>query len=127
MPNAKRTWGDLYDGVKLPVPKWPRVDQPEKWTDHDWDSAAMINSLDLVAPSHHRCFSHPKQLKAKVSQFIQALDLANFDDYYWPGDLLSPPRFNPCLDIEFVTVVIDELGSGQTDGFNDGSPVIWVD
>ena len=88
----KRKADDLYCFV-LPAPKWPRVDEPEKWTDHDLESAAMIHSLQLDA-AFQRHFGHftgchlshhiqgPRQpLNCKVSPCIRALDLAHIDDY----------------------------------------------
>ena len=85
---------DLYD-ASLPRPKWPRWDEPEEWTQNDVDSAMMINTLHLE-PTYGNQFI----MFIKVSRFIQALDLADFDDYDFIVDVDSwrarfgetPPR-----------------------------------
>ncbi len=90
---SKRKVHDLYH-VVLPVPKWPRWDEPERWTENDLESAVMINTLNLEAHDKSRWYSDPKQSFIKVSRFIQALDLVHFDDYdiVLDADLESPPR-----------------------------------
>ena len=83
---SKRKADDLYDFV-LPTPKWPRWDEPERWTEHDEESAIMINTLHLDGhgPRSQRFPMKVVGPKAsrfiKVSLFIQALDLVHFDDY----------------------------------------------
>jgi hypothetical protein len=81
---AKRKLDPALYNVNLPVPKWPRADQPELWSKHDGDSAVMVNSLSLDAPKaspnplvHYGPFSQ----WIKVSPFLQSLDLASFDDF----------------------------------------------
>ena len=73
---SKRKAQDLYDFV-LPKLKWPRLDEPEKWTQHDMESAMMINALHLEPIRDKR----PPVTRAKASRLIQALDLAHFDDH----------------------------------------------
>jgi hypothetical protein len=82
---SKRKLRDLHD-VVLPVPKWPRWQEPETWTTHDEESAMMVNSLNLDAPEwpdgvrHFTGRPSAAPLFMKVSRLIQALDLAHFDD-----------------------------------------------
>jgi len=94
---SKRKRDDLYD-FSLPVPKWPRQDEPEKWTFHDMESAMMINTLHLEPPEGtskstecHGLILPGKNNFIKVSRFIQALDLANFDDY----EIVLDPDLQP--------------------------------
>ena len=79
----------LYQ-VNLPVPKWPRADKPELWSQHDEDSAMMVNALSLDGPKASPnplvyYVNHNDQF-IKLSLFFQALDLAmsghqSFDDF----------------------------------------------
>ena len=61
-------------------PKWPSDD--DDWTEEDERSAISINSLSLDA--HDDGHAHPRtpeEVYFKSSRLIQALDLANFDDW----------------------------------------------
>ena len=88
----------LYD-VMLPPAKWPRC--VESWSHHDWESATMLNALLLdhddpligVGGGWSKPFINRKKCFIKVSQVIQALDLADFDDceFVLNRDLRSPP------------------------------------
>jgi len=65
------------------MPKWPRADEPGKWSKNDWDSALMINSMSLEASKRRTGLlkiGDVKKIWKKVSLLVQALDLANFDD-----------------------------------------------
>ena len=81
---AKRKLDPNLYKVRLPFAKWPRTDQPERWSKNDVDTALMINSLNLDAGLKGRTGLLPiqdtKKKHVKVSLFLQALDLANFDD-----------------------------------------------
>ena len=79
---AKRKLDPNLYNVRLPFAKWPRTGQP--WSKNDVDTALMINSLNLEAGLKGRTGLLPiqdtKKKYVKVSLFLQALDLANFDD-----------------------------------------------
>ena len=81
---VKRKLDPTLYNVRLPMPKWPRAEEPEKWSKNDFDTALMINSMHLAVSKGRTgllkiCDS--KNMWQKVSLFLQALDLANFDDY----------------------------------------------
>ena len=70
----------VYDG-RLPVPKWPGLDEP--LSDKDIESAEMVNALHLepsLALTRHQSKFRRKEPARHRSQLIIALDLANFDD-----------------------------------------------
>ena len=108
---------NFYDFV-LPKPKWPRVDEPEKWTAHDQESAMMVNTLSLDAPNPTgwiKC-AIPNGNLIKVSQFMQALDLANFDD--WDIILTDDlENLRVCITIPTVTPIF-------MDGHTGGGPQV---
>lgn len=66
----------VYDG-RLPVPKWPGLDEP--WYDEDIAEAEMVNSL-VLEPTRHQSKFRRKEPARHRSHLIIALDLANFDD-----------------------------------------------
>ena len=68
----------LYN-VNLPMPKWPRWDEPEKWTQDDIDSAFRGNGLNIDEPKGYMRVICKDE---RASLFLQAVDLAYFDDYY---------------------------------------------
>ena len=82
---AKRKLDPALYNVNLPVPKWPRADQPELWSKHDGDSAMMVNSLSLdgpkASPNPLVHYANHNDQWIKVSPFLQSLDLASFDDF----------------------------------------------
>ena len=49
----------VYDG-RLPVPKWPGLDEP--WYDEDIAEAEMVNSLVLNRPATSLSFAGRNQL-----------------------------------------------------------------
>ena len=70
----------VYDG-RLPVPKWPGLDEP--WSDEDIAEAEMVNALHLepsLALTRSQSKFRRKEPARHRSQLIIALDLANFDD-----------------------------------------------
>lgn len=80
---VKRKLDPTLYNVRLPFPKWPRAEEPEKWSKNDLDTALMVNSLHIAAPKGRIGLLKIVDWKlqfVKVSLFLQALDLANFDD-----------------------------------------------
>ena len=70
----------VYNG-RLPVPKWPGLDEP--WSDEDIAEAEMVNALHLepsLALTRHQSKFRRKEPARHRSHLIIALDLANFDD-----------------------------------------------
>jgi hypothetical protein len=74
--------------TEMPRPKkWPKVDEPTEWTKEDVKAALMINSLNIDASAHHGFKKkNNTEIYYKCSPFIQALDLANFDDWEMQSD-----------------------------------------
>ena len=108
--------GESFYQFVLPKPKWPRVDEPEKWTAHDQESAMMVNTLNLDAPNPTGWIKRaiPNGNLIKVSQFMQALDLANFDDW---DIILDGDLENPRVRITILTV-----SPVSMDGHASGGP-----
>ena len=64
--------------------KFPKVD--DAWTERDQASAELLNSMNLDARQHHKLEKKPIEIYYKCSRFIQALDLAGFDDWEFETD-----------------------------------------
>jgi len=110
MPKRKfaETVSSLWD-YNLPVPKWPK--KHGDWSKDDMDSALLINALQLEPPKNppKNFFVKFDTKKPKVSMLLQALDLANFDDYEIEREMLYPGE----TDRVVVTVVRVHLARRQ--------------
>ena len=78
---SKRKADDAWNWhPKCKKPKWPEKD--EDWTEEDFRSAWSINTLMLDAKGHKHIGLRPdSEVLIECSRLVQALDLANFDDW----------------------------------------------
>jgi len=70
--------------VTGPMPKSLKIDEPEMWSMHGLESALLITGMNVFEPRANSWVFvklDEKKMWKKVSLFIQALDLAKFDDY----------------------------------------------
>ena len=88
--KKRKAYADGLHDFFLPRPKWPR--SGDQWTQYDWDSAMMVNTLGLDAPQRlwrtmdisqerWRHIANGTERRIKVSFLIQALDLIYFDPF----------------------------------------------